>query len=186
MDATRDGELVLWKYEKLCVLGIMGYLAAPLYKISEMYGDDSVEFGPVQRRPGRDFLAGFGVRPMVDVMIVKKPENNASVAVCGLDEKGLARFVQRLVETSGLVPDEPDAEFVGMTSALACLYAADYERCKCMASSLGIGEEDGFGVIRYSAFLKEHKGIHEPQNLRMAATRFGVQPEKLGVYQLPY
>lgn len=95
-----EDKIVVWEYEQFYVHGVEGRLETKLEKLSELYKDSLIEFAPVKKEYGRDFLAGFCFKPVVDVTLARAWNGEASIVTYGLNRNGSKQLMNEIVNKS--------------------------------------------------------------------------------------
>lgn len=171
-----EDKFVVWEYERLCILGLIGRLETPLERLNEY--ELNIEFAPVKKEFAngrtRDFLAGFCFDPLVDVTIVKT-QNDSSIVTYSLDKKRSKKLVDELVQKSGFIPYEPEENFIEVIEYdIELLETETYEICKKISQLANMSFENTFGMIRYANFLHRYKGFSMHDSLEEASKKFNL------------
>jgi len=174
-----EENLVFLEYEKLCVLGVLGKYSGGLNEVKNLYKKEDVEFAPVKEEVGRNFLAGFSFKPVVDITIVQCP-NEASIVTYSLDKNGSGDFVKDLIARSDFDPFLPEQKFIEqLRMEIGLIEEITYKAYISMSKALGCDIENVFGTIRYCHFLKSYIGMSDLESMTRASKQFCLRELKL-------
>ncbi|MBI4020466.1 MAG: hypothetical protein HY367_03975 [Candidatus Aenigmarchaeota archaeon] len=171
---SEEGYIATWEYERLYIVGLHGLLGTPLEWIGDLYDEGAVEFAPVKKEPGRDFLAGFSYRPPVDVTLVRKNNGDSSIVACGLDKMESKKLVSGIALKSGMAYHKPSKTFREDIEESLIIEALTYELCGNISCHVEKDVEDVFGAVKYAHFLVHYSGLAEDGAYRAAGKRFGI------------
>jgi hypothetical protein len=178
IERSTDGKFVIWRYDRLRVLGILGILERQLDELEELFKDKSqiFEFAPVKKELGRDFLAAFYLDPPIDFTVVRNLSGESSIVTYSLDEDKSREIIDSFVERSGFIPRKPDPDFVEtIETEFFYLERITYENCLGASVAENIDLERIFGAVRYANFLYSYRKIPFPDSRKKAHEKFGLE-----------
>jgi len=178
-----EDKIVTWEYEQFCSHGILGRLEMELEELSRLYSYSTIEFAPVKKEVGRDFLAAFCFKPIVDFTLVRTRDGEASIVTYSLNKNGSKQLMKDIVNKSQFSVYEPDQEFIRtIEGEIKLLETQTYNSCKLIAGMLKEDLEKVVGAVRYSNFLNRYKGFSEPESMRVAIEKFKLPRDKFSLF----
>jgi hypothetical protein len=178
-----EGKIVTWEYEQFCSHGIVGRLDMELEELNKLYSDNTIEFAPVKKEVGRDFLAAFCFEPAVDVTLVRAWNGEASIVTYSLNKNGSKQLMKDIVNKSQFSVYEPDQDFIRtIEGEIKLLETQNYNLCKLIAEMLNEDLEKVVGAVRYSNFISRYKGFSEPKSMRVAIEKFKLPRDKFNLF----
>lgn len=175
-----EDKLVIWNYKQLYVLGIEGLLENELEELSEIY-KGLIEFSPVRWEPKykRDFLAGFSLKPPVDITLSRAMDGKASIVTYSLNREKSGEIITDIVNNSGFEIYKPAEDFIKtIEMEIALFETKSYGICEAISRKLNEDLEKVVGAIRYSNFLHRYKGFSEAESIKASFEIFKLPKDK--------
>ncbi len=168
-----DRNFVIWEYEKLCVLGLLMYPPS-LEKITQLRQEMSLEFAPVRKEEGREFLAGISFNPVADITIAQYLIES-SLVIYSVDKERSRVFAEDLGKRYGFISFPPDQPFIKtLEREIEMVEMRTYDLCVSISQSIHKKLEDVFGAVRYVNFLERYRGLSGSESRKKASQRFNI------------
>ena len=177
LERVVEDKIVIWSYDKLCVLASIGNLQIQLEDIEKMFKDFEIEFAPVQKRGFRtDFLAAFYFSPPIDVTLKRKIiDGETSIVTYSLNIGKSKQIIEQVEKRCGFVSFNPTEEFIQtLEPEINMVETVAYTSCQKIARALNTDLERVFATVRYSNFLT-YTGMSEENTLRLVGKKFGLR-----------
>lgn len=172
LKSSIENNVVVWQYEDMSVLGVLGRLEKSLEDVA-LYQDKFIEFAPIKKEPKRDFLAVFYFNPPTDFTILKYPDGNASIVTYGLDKAGSIKLVNNISKFCSFQARYPDEEFINtIGSEVATFEVSSYMNCKEAARITNTDVGKVYAAMRYGNFLNRYRGLLFEESQEAAALKF--------------
>lgn len=156
--------------EPLSIVCAAGYLHGRLDDVAH----EHFEFSPVLRLPGIDKLVGMCFEPPTDLTMFKSPDTTTTVVSYSLDPASNKRFVEEIVESSGMELSIPCEGFVRDMDANAQHEQLSYLMIMAIAKALEIPVEKSWGSHHYINHLVQYRRMSEPRAIRISAEKFDI------------
>lgn len=172
LKSSIENNVVVWQYEDMSVLGVLGRLEKSLEDVA-LYQDKFIEFAPVKKEPKRDFLAAFYFNSPTDFTILKYPDGNASIVTYGLDKAESIKLVNNISKFCSFQARYPDEEFINtIRSEVATFEVSSYMNCKEAARITNTDVGKVYAAMRYGNFLNRYRGLGFEESQEAAALKF--------------
>ncbi len=173
LERSFDGNFVIWEYEKLCVLGLLMYPSS-LEKIAQLRQGSSLEFAPVRKEEGREFLAGISFDPAADITIAQYLFES-SLVMYSIDKERSRVFAEDLGKKCGFLSFPPDKRFIKtLEREIEMVEMRTYDMCSSISRAIHKKLENVFGAIRYMNFLKMYQGLSDSESRKKASQKFDI------------